>query len=760
MGLSTIRNKIVSASIVMLLVFTGFVGLIVFDGIVDDRGVEAATLTVGQVGSGAQYSTVQDAIDNASVGDTIYVWEGIYYENVVVNKKVTLIGNGTTNTTIDGGGSGYVILISSDWVEVRNLTINNSGFGSLDAGVAILDADNCRLENLNCSDNNKYGIRLYQSDGSIIENTTCINNSYNGIYLGYSNSNTVSNCNIYLNGRHGVCIYTSTGNTVDGNTIGPNLLHGIFMEDSTTTTITDNNMVSEGVYLEGYQLQHWSTHTIASDNSVNGEAVYYWKDVDTDTIPSNAGQVILIHCENILVANQNLSGATIGIILYHSNNNTIDNSVFNSNKVGGIELFSSSHNTISGSTCGFNNGDGLYLESSSHNIISDNTFSYNMDEGLDITATCDSNKIDNNVCNSNNDEGIRLSGGKWNLMVNNTCNFNVHSGIALSYCDENRVNNNNCSANGDDGIYTYKADHSTIMNNTCCSSIGGDGINMQSNSMNAIVWNNTCSYNYDDGIHLSSCYQTVVEKNICHSNGDDGIYLDSPHVEVLHNTISNNDDGIIGINADWCTILGNTIDTNSDYGVWLSSESFYNYIYHNNILNNGDQGVDDGSNYWGNGYGEGNHWSDYSGLDNGADGRDAGDGIGDTQIPHLGLDFHPFIEADGWSHPGIPELIDPGEIDINGHYDITWNSSRFADYYILEECQNESFNDPITLYDGPARSHDVFGRSERIYYYRVKAYNNYPTTRADGRTSSTWLWNSYPPHQRISKWHGMPTVTH
>ena len=57
-------------------------------------------------GAGADFEKVQDAINASGDGDEIRVFEGIYYENVVVNKTVSLIGNGSANTTIDGGGCG------------------------------------------------------------------------------------------------------------------------------------------------------------------------------------------------------------------------------------------------------------------------------------------------------------------------------------------------------------------------------------------------------------------------------------------------------------------------------------------------------------------------------------------------------------------------------------------------------------------------------------------------------------------------------
>lgn len=61
------------------------------------------TITVDDDG-GADYENIQDAIDEAENGDTVRVHDGYYKENVVVNKSINLIGNGSENTTIDGMG--------------------------------------------------------------------------------------------------------------------------------------------------------------------------------------------------------------------------------------------------------------------------------------------------------------------------------------------------------------------------------------------------------------------------------------------------------------------------------------------------------------------------------------------------------------------------------------------------------------------------------------------------------------------------------
>ena len=48
-------------------------------------------LYVGGTGFG-NYTRIQDAIDNASDGFTIFVYNGTYYENIIVEKEIILKG--------------------------------------------------------------------------------------------------------------------------------------------------------------------------------------------------------------------------------------------------------------------------------------------------------------------------------------------------------------------------------------------------------------------------------------------------------------------------------------------------------------------------------------------------------------------------------------------------------------------------------------------------------------------------------------------
>jgi len=105
------------------------------------------TLYVG--GSGPNnYTTIQSAINDAVDGDTVFVYDDSspYYENIVIDKSINLIGENKEKTIIDGGGSGNVVYISADKVNISRFTIENSSKGPYrSAGIFVKDSDDIAI---------------------------------------------------------------------------------------------------------------------------------------------------------------------------------------------------------------------------------------------------------------------------------------------------------------------------------------------------------------------------------------------------------------------------------------------------------------------------------------------------------------------------------------------------------------------------------------------------------------------------------------
>ena len=96
------------------------------------------------------FNRIQDVIDlpNCTNGDRIIVYEGVYYENLVINKSLDIFGEDSENTIIDGNKSGSVITVNCNNVDISTFTIRNSGLNDTDAGV-VINAGKCHvIENI------------------------------------------------------------------------------------------------------------------------------------------------------------------------------------------------------------------------------------------------------------------------------------------------------------------------------------------------------------------------------------------------------------------------------------------------------------------------------------------------------------------------------------------------------------------------------------------------------------------------------------
>lgn len=104
----------------------------------------ARTITVPH-----DYSTIQEAIDDANGGDTIFVRAGTYYENVTVDKTVTLRGEDKTMTIIDGQEVGKTVTVVANNVIIEVFTVTNSGddFDAHDSGILLDRVVGCSIRN-------------------------------------------------------------------------------------------------------------------------------------------------------------------------------------------------------------------------------------------------------------------------------------------------------------------------------------------------------------------------------------------------------------------------------------------------------------------------------------------------------------------------------------------------------------------------------------------------------------------------------------
>lgn len=201
-------------------------------------------------------NVLQKSIDNAPAGATIKLWAGTYSGNIVINKPITLLGQGE-KTLIKGESRGNVISINSSHVTLKNLKIIKSGnrLENLDSAVFIKDAKFISIENC-IIDESLFGIFMDNvNDSSIVKNKISSNGESiglrgDGIRLWFSHNNLIKNNNVKKS--RDVVLMRSYNNTIEENQIEDGR-YAIYNYHSKNNKITNNRIKNSavGVFIEG-----------------------------------------------------------------------------------------------------------------------------------------------------------------------------------------------------------------------------------------------------------------------------------------------------------------------------------------------------------------------------------------------------------------------------------------------------------------------------------------------------------------------------
>ncbi|UCG70234.1 MAG: right-handed parallel beta-helix repeat-containing protein [Thermoplasmata archaeon] len=422
-------------------------------------------------------------------------------------------------------------------------------------------------------------------------------------------------------------------------------------------------------YVNGIDITSTSVHFIIRDSLLMGNAyraislinvmnatiynctIKYW----------NYGFYLESSSGNNITENKVLNISFYSINLWNSDDNIIVRN-YVSNSRYGINLDSSHENNIINNSIFLNQYDGLYIQNSRNNKISDNTIINNGGGIINLYSSGDNN-LTGNIISDNGRYGIYLSFSERITIKNNNISNN-EKGLYFDRSDYANIQGNIISSN-DYGIELIFSRGINISANTmigCGIGISGDTINYwypyeidSTNTLNGKIiyyWKDRVGGTIppDAGqVILVNCTNVKVENQEL-THGTIGILLGySFNIHVTGNNISSNSEyGIYFHRSERNDIVGNTISDNG-CGIFLKS-SIGNIFHHNNIVSNDEQLNCSYhlENVWDNRNGKGNYWSDYNGTDVN------NDGVGDTDLPHWGVEFHPLMNPTDIQENGYP----------------------------------------------------------------------------------------------------------
>ena len=302
--------------------------------------------------SNADFTVIEDAINATNDGDTILVYPGVYTENINVNKRINVKSIGGVDVTFVNATSsnGYGFKVEKNFVNISGFTVTNASY----AGIQLIQVEYCNISNNNLFDN-QFGI---MASGKI-------SGTHHGHNLISNNNCSNSNADIYF--------FYSANNVVTGNI-----------------------MENKGILVSGNSIfSH--TQEIDTSNLVNGKPVYYINGITGEQVPTNVGQVILVNCSDINIANLNINGT------YNS-----------------IRVVYSSYVNIENNNISYSQTYDIFLTNSKFCNVTYNNFS-NSYSGIALTNNAHDNKIMLNYI-SNTYHGIHIASSdtRNNELVQNT----------------------------------------------------------------------------------------------------------------------------------------------------------------------------------------------------------------------------------------------------------------------------------------------------------------------------------------------------
>jgi len=346
------------------------------------------------------YQHVQNGVDNASEGDTVFVFSGSYLEKIMVRKpNIKLIGEDQNTTFINNSGSGspdYIVLLLSNNIQFSHFTVSLTNGTCM--AIQLKGATYCNISFViirstwamyidNSDYNLIYNNKIFTINSGInIANFINTNSSkfnlIKGNYLTNSgNANLSYNCGVSLEKG-------ARYNTVSENVFEDCQEYAIFSLESHDNTIEKNlilgnkNKDQTGIYFNWLHTPTYVGNIVQYNIIKNctgcGIATMTDGDTITDNLLENDGYGFSIGFgpRNTIISNNTVRGCDVGQDIWYADRGTILEGNLYENNIEAIEVWYCSNLTITKNTFR-NNVFGVNCHVANNNDFLRNTFQSN-----------------------------------------------------------------------------------------------------------------------------------------------------------------------------------------------------------------------------------------------------------------------------------------------------------------------------------------------------------------------------------------------
>ena len=197
-----------------------------------------------------KWDTIQEGITDAVDCDTVFVYNGTYYENLLIEKSIFLEGENKETTIIDGSDLKRVVNISCNNVTLKHFSIVH-GRG----GINVWRSDNITITENIIKLNKGDGLYFYRSNGNTITHNVISENGIfdpnviapcSGILIVHSSDTNISGNIVYGGSGWGMLIFSLNNSIISKNNITFNYFIGLDLYVSYDNFIIRNNFIENG----------------------------------------------------------------------------------------------------------------------------------------------------------------------------------------------------------------------------------------------------------------------------------------------------------------------------------------------------------------------------------------------------------------------------------------------------------------------------------------------------------------------------------
>jgi parallel beta-helix repeat protein len=417
----------------------------------------------------AAFTSIGDALRTAGSDDIVLVKPGTYREAIVLDKSITLIGDGLRDAIVIESHDGNTLRSTAPFGRVANLTFRQTGettfycvamaagqitleqcdVSGAGGGVAVYGSASPTLVRNRIHDCRGAGIFVYEDGRGTFEDNDVFANTLAGIEVRDSGDPTVRRNRIHDGKGSGILVHNNARGTFEDNDVSANALTGIQVARAADPIVRRNRFheAKQGGGIFVYE---------------NGRGTFEDNEIFANAL---AGIQVQEGADPAVRRNRIHDGKSAGILVHTNGRGTFEDNDVWANVLAGVQVATGADPTVRRNRLHeAKQGGGVFIYDTGRGLFEDNDVFANAFAGIQVQEGGDPVVRRNRIRDGKTGGILVQSEGRGTFEENDVC-ANAQAGIAVATGGQPVVRRNRVNKNGYEGIWVYDGGRGTFVDN-------------------------------------------------------------------------------------------------------------------------------------------------------------------------------------------------------------------------------------------------------------------------------------------------------